>query len=130
MQTPYKIKNIKKVALVLMVIGYMLAGLNHFRAPDGYIHIIPSYLPFKPLLNILAGIFEIVFALMLISPKLRRFGSYGIILLLIAFLPVHIQMVLDAPMKMGDLTVTPLIAWIRLIVFQPLLIAWAWWVRR
>jgi hypothetical protein len=47
--------------------------------------------------------------------------------MLIAFLPVHISMIGDAPLQLGSLTVTPFIAWVRLVVLQPLLILWALW---
>jgi len=67
---------------------------------------------------------------MLIFEKTRKLAAWGIILMLIAFLPVHIQMVKDAPLLLGNLLVTPLIAWIRLVVLQPLLIIWAWWYTR
>ncbi|AMR31639.1 DoxX family protein [Mucilaginibacter sp. PAMC 26640] len=120
----------KKISLIILIIGYTLAGINHFRSPDSYIHIIPAYLPFPVVLNIMAGFFEIAFALLLISPRTRKVGAYGIILMLIAFIPVHTQMVADAPFLLGKLMVTPLIAWIRLIVLQPLLIFWAWWHRK
>ena len=120
----------KKISLVVLVIGYLVAGINHFRSPQSYYHIIPSYMPFPVVLNILAGVFEILFSLLLIWPKTRKVAAYGIILLLIAFIPVHIQMVVDAPFQLGTITVTPLVAWIRLIVLQPLLILWAWWHSR
>lgn len=118
---------LKKISLILLVIGYLVAGINHFRAPETYYNIIPSYMPFPVLLNILSGGFEILFALLLIRPKTRKVASYGIILMLIAFIPVHTKMVADAPFQLGTLTVTPLIAWVRLVVLQPLLILWAWW---
>ena len=121
---------LKKISLIVLIAGYLLAGANHFYNPVSYYHIIPKYLPFPVLLNILAGIFEILFALLLISAKTRRYAAYGIIFMLIAFIPVHIQMVIDAPFLLGGKwTVTPAIAWLRLIVFQPLLILWAWWHR-
>jgi uncharacterized membrane protein len=66
---------------------------------------------------------------MLIRPKNRKVASYGIILMLIAFLPVHINMIIDAPLKLGSLTVTPANAWIRLLL-QPVLVLWAWWHRK
>lgn len=121
-----KITNIKKISLVILVIFYFVAGANHFYNPQSYYHIIPRYLPYPVVLNILSGFFEILFALLLISPKTKRFAVYGIILMLLAFLPVHIQMVIDAPFLLGTLTVSPLVAWIRLVVLQPLLIWWAW----
>ncbi|GAA4923219.1 DoxX family protein [Mucilaginibacter defluvii] len=117
----------KKAPLIIMIIGYLLAGINHFVHPASYIKIIPPYLPMPAVLNILAGAFEVLFALMLIFERTRKLAAHGIILMLIAFLPVHIDMVIHAPLQLGSITVTPLLAWIRLIALQPLLIAWAWW---
>jgi uncharacterized membrane protein len=124
-----KIGNIKKISLVILIIFYFMAGMNHFIHPQGYYRLIPPYLPFPKALNIIAGFFEIVFALMMIRPKTRKVAACGIILMLIAFLPVHISMLNDAPLKVGNLLVTPTIAWIRLLL-QPVLIAWAWWHSR
>ena len=125
----YKNTIIKKISLVILIIGYGIAGINHFYKPASYYPIIPHYLPFPVVLNVLAGFFEILFALLLIPKKTRKIASLGIILMLIAFITVHLQMVVDAPFLLGSLTVTPLIAWIRLVVLQPLLIWWAWWHR-
>ena len=120
-------KLLKKVSLVILIIGYLIAGANHFRAPESYFRIIPAYIPLPKLMNLLAGFFEILFGLMMIFKITRFWAAWGIILMLIAFVPVHIDMVLHAPFQLGSLYVTPLIAWIRLVVLQPLLILWAWW---
>jgi uncharacterized membrane protein len=117
---------VKNISLVILIIAYILLGLNHFRSPGGYIRIIPSYLPFPTVLNVLAGVFEVGLALMMIFPQTRSLAAWGIILMLIAFLPVHIDMILHAPMMLGKFKVTPLIAWLR-IPLQGLLILWAWW---
>jgi len=111
-----------------LVAGYLLAGANHFYNPSSYIKIIPAYIPLPGLINLLAGFFEIAFAVLLIFNKTRALAAWGIILMLLAFLPVHIQMVHDAPFLLGgNMLVTPLIAWARLVILQPLLILWAWW---
>ncbi|TSD63373.1 DoxX family protein [Inquilinus sp. KBS0705] len=120
---------LKKISLVTIVILYFLAGLNHFIHPTGYVNIIPHYLPYVAILNILAGIAEILFALLLIRSKTRKVAAWGIILMLIAFLPVHITMLANAPFKLGNLLVTPTIAWARLAL-QPVLMLWAWWHRK
>jgi uncharacterized membrane protein len=120
-------KIFKKISLMILAIFYIIAGLNHFRSPESYIRIIPAYLPYPAVLNILAGIAEILFAILTIRPQSRKVACYGIIFMLLAFVPVHIQMVKDAPVLLGSLKVTPVIAWIRLVVLQPLLILWAWW---
>jgi uncharacterized membrane protein len=120
---------LKKVSLIILVFFYVVAGVNHFRDPESYVKIIPHYFPYPYILNLLAGFFELLFALLLINYKTRSFAAYGIMLMLIAFLPVHISMIEDAPLQLGRITVTPLIAWIRLVILQPLLILWAWWYR-
>jgi len=118
----------KNISLIILVLGYLFAGANHFIHPNGYLRIIPGYLPAPVLLNLLAGLAEIIFALLLIRPKTRKVASYGIILMLAAFLPVHIAMLQHSPLKVGELQVTPTIAWIRLLL-QPVLMLWAWWHR-
>lgn len=82
------------------------------------------------MLNLAAGFCELCFAVLLIFPKTRRLAACGIMLMLIAFVPVHVKMVQDAPFMLGTLKVTPFVAWIRLVVLQPLLILWAWWYTR
>jgi len=118
----------KRISLIVLVVFYIVAGINHFYNPVSYIKIIPSYLPYPPILNWLAGFCELWFAMLLIFRKTRSGAAWGIILMMIAFLPVHIQMVIDAPFLLGgSITITPFIAWVRLIILQPLLILWAWW---
>jgi uncharacterized membrane protein len=118
---------VKKISLVILILFYMVAGTNHFRSPGSYLRIIPHYIPYPVLMNILAGCFELLFAAAMIFPKARPFAAWGIILMLLAFLPVHISMIGDAPLQLGDLLVSPLLAWVRLLLLQPLLICWAWW---
>jgi uncharacterized membrane protein len=87
----------KKTSLVILILFYLVAGINHFRSPGSYLRIIPPYIPYPILVNILAGCFELLFAVMLIFKKLRPFAAWGIIFMLIAFLPVHIS----SPFKAG-----------------------------
>jgi uncharacterized membrane protein len=116
---------IKKISLVLLIVGYIAAGINHFRIPAFYRGIIPSYIPYPVIVNILAGILEIVFGSMLIFNPTRKIAAWGICLMLIAFLPVHIAMLSGHTMLNGK-PVLPVWAWVR-IFFQPMLIWWAWW---
>ena len=120
---------LKKSVVLIMILFYFFAGVNHFIKPETYINIIPPYLPWPETLNNLAGIFEILFALLLIPVKTRKISSWGIILMLIAFMPVHIYMIQQAsldPLSLGQFTITPLIAWVR-IPFQIIFIVWAYW---
>jgi uncharacterized membrane protein len=122
-------KLLKKIGLVILIIGYLAAGANHFRAPESYIPIIPTYIPFPKFVNIAAGFFELLFGFMLIFKETRTTAAWGIIILLVLFIPVHVDMVLHAPFHLGKLYVTAPIAWLRLVVLQPLLIVWARWYK-
>lgn len=118
-------KIIKLAGFYLLVIFYMLAGLNHFINPSFYLPLIPPYFPFPELINVLSGIAEIALGGMLIIPATRRSAVIGILILLVAFLPAHIYLIqLDG--CAGELCVPPWVAWVRLIVIHPLLILWAW----
>jgi uncharacterized membrane protein len=119
---------LKKISLVLLIIGYVAAGINHFRIPQFYIGIIPAYMPFPNILNTLAGVLEIAGGLGLILKSTRKFAAWGIVLLLIAFIPVHTAM-LSGHTQLNGAPVHPVWAWMRLF-FQPVLIVWACWYTR
>jgi len=117
---------IKKISLIVLTVFYIVAGINHFVHPTGYLKIIPDYLPAHQLLNYLAGACEMAFGTLLIFPRTRNAGIALLILMLAAFMPVHITMLQQAPIKLGALLVTPTIAWVR-ILLQPILMLWLAW---
>ena len=121
----YLYSKMKKASLVTMIIFYLLAGINHFRNPVNYYKIIPPYLPYSHLINNISGIAEIFFAILLLIPATKKYACYGIILMLIAFVPAHIYMLKVGFCILGHCAPQWLL-WVRLLLLQPLLIAWAW----
>ena len=118
-----------KIALWLMIIFYFSAGINHFIKPEMYLTILPPYLPYPNALNLLSGAFEMLFALLLIPLKTRVLSAWGIILMLIVFMPVHIFMISKAnsgDYLLGNFNITLFIAWLR-IPIQFIFILWAFW---
>lgn len=120
----------KNIVLILLILLYLLAGINHFWHPHAYDKIIPPYLPWHQLINYTAGVAEIGLAIGMMLKPTRKWAAFGIVVLLFAFIPAHIYMIEKAPFVMGKITVTAAIAWIRLIIFQPILMVWAWWLRK
>ena len=108
-----------------MSVFYFLAGTNHIFNPGFYLPLIPPYLPAHEAINLIAGIAEIGGSILILFTATRNFAAWGIVFMLIAFMPVHIFMVQHTPMQIGSRTITPFIAWIR-IPLQALLIWWAW----
>ena len=117
---------LKKLSLYLMAFLYFLAGVNHFVSPESYIPIIPDYLPNPHLINSLAGIAEIILSIGLLIPKARKVAAWGVVLMLIAFIPSHVYFIQIGSCIEGGICTPEWIGWIRLVVIQPLLIAWAW----
>lgn len=112
-------------ALSYFLGGFMVfAGVMHLVSPDFYGQMIPDFIS-EDLANILAFVTEVAVGVMLILPRYRHWGGLGFMLLMIAFLPIHIwDYTKDVPYvgsKAGAL--------VRLAV-QLLLIYAGWWIYR
>jgi uncharacterized membrane protein len=113
----------------LFVFFYVFAGVNHFIHPETYLPLIPKYLGnYKEVLNILAGVVEVLVALLMLKKETIKISSYITIAMLLAFIPSHVYFIQKGDLQIAGFTITPLIAWIRLLVVHPLLIYWAWWL--
>ena len=108
--------------LYVMAAIYILAGLNHFRAPRLYQRIIPPALPYPKTVNIISGITEFLLGVALCIPSVSSWAAWGIIALLIAVFPANIYMCINerAGFKLPK--------WLLLLrlPLQALLIAWAY----
>ncbi len=116
-----------KISLYLQTFLYLLAGINHFLNTNFYIKLIPSYLPFPKNLVYISGIAEILLALFLLSTKFRIWAIWLIMAMLIAFLPIHIQMIIDAYNNKNEV-----LLWITIIrlPLQFVLIYWIYSLRQ
>lgn len=70
----------------------ILAGANHFRQPKIYLRIMPPYIPAHSTMVSLSGIIEMVLGFMLLNPETQMLAAWGIITMLVVFIPVHIYM--------------------------------------
>ena len=100
---------------------YIFAGLMHFIKPKAYIKVMPNYFKHKAFLVYLSGVAEIVLGIALFFELIKDFAIYGIVLLLLIFLTVHINMLKGEREAMG----IPKIILILRIPLQFLLIWWA-----
>jgi len=117
---------LKKLSLIIISALYILAGINHFWHPKGYIDLIPPYFPYHILLNIISGTLEITAGILMIFAATRKFATYLVVALLIAFIPAHIYLIQMKGCVSGNLCTAEWIAWIRLFPFQFVLMWWAW----
>ena len=111
-----------RLVLGLIFVG---AGVLHFVAPDFYLKIMPPFFPVPRFLVYASGGLELLGGLGLLTPLLFRPAAAGLALLLVAFFPVHIYMLVN-PAAVNAASVSPLLLWLRL-GFQFVLIAWVLW---
>ena len=67
----------------------IFAGINHFRHPLIYLPFIPNFLP-QQFINQAAGIIEILLGIGVFIPQFRQRAAFGIFILMIIFLPLHV----------------------------------------
>jgi uncharacterized membrane protein len=119
--------NRRVLSLWIMAAVYLAAGVNHFRMPEFYYPLIPPYIGNAAFWNLVSGIAEIAGGIGLLIPALRRWAAWGIVAMLIGFLPTHIYMITDADtILIAGSKIPAWVAWVRLLVIHPILLWWAW----
>lgn len=68
---------------------FAFAGIMHYLKPKFFKHFIPKPFP-KKLVNYVVGLLEFGVGIGLLIPDYTKKSALGIIILLIAFLPIHI----------------------------------------
>lgn len=120
---------IKKISKALLIVFFLVAGLNHFLNPTLYLPLIPDYLPYPELINIVSGLCEIMIALLYLSNATSKYAAIIAVAMLAAFILSHIHFIMIGSCLATSLCVPNWLAWFRLIVIHPLLILWTWWHR-
>lgn len=115
-----------RVGLVAQSLFYVASGVNHFWHRQPYVRIIPDHYKHPDRLVQWSGMAEILGGVGLLIPASRRFSSFGLALMLIAFLDVHIFMIRHSE-RFPEIPVWVL--WARLPL-QGVLIAWALYYAR
>lgn len=99
----------------------VFAGVQHFLKPENYLPFVPFFLPLAIPIIYLTGVLEITFGIAYLAPKYRYVGAWGIFILMLIFLPVHIIDIFVATPAIGS----KMAAYIRLGV-QFLFLALTW----
>ena len=83
-----------RFALYAMGIIYMYLGVLHFTNTDFYFPYMPNFIPFHKEMILISGLFEILLGFSLFFVKIRKYALWGLILMLIVFMTVHLNMLL------------------------------------
>lgn len=85
----------KRIALLLVSVGFCFVGVSHFTNPEFFVSIMPPYLPAHLALVHLSGVFEILGGVGVLLPHTRRVSGYGLLALLVAVYPANIHMAMN-----------------------------------
>lgn len=116
---------LRRVLRWVLAAGFIVAGANHFRAPETYLGMMPTWLPWPETMNAIAGAAEILGGIGVMIPRTRRLAGWGLIALLVAVFPANVHAARLGHMPGFDFS--PLTLWLRL-PFQGVFMAWVWWV--
>lgn len=114
---------LRTIALWLLALFFILAGLNHFLNPGVYHGLMPAYLPWHRELILVSGGAEMAGGLAILVPRLRDPAGWGLIALLVAVFPANLHVALHGWV---GVQIPSWVLWARLPV-QGLFIAWVWW---
>ena len=121
-----------RVGLVALSFLYIVAGVMHFSVPRTYLAVMPPYIPWPLAMVYISGAAEILGGIGVLAPdgfvfaRTRALAAWGLVALLIAISPVHINMCVHPE----QFAAIPLwVIWLRLPLQLPL-IAWAWYYTR
>jgi uncharacterized membrane protein len=114
-----------KLIFTLILGVFMIGnGSYHFTKPETYFPFIPDFLP-KLTINYISGVIEILLGIGVFIHQIRAYSAFGILFMMIAFLPIHI---VDAG-KENPAIGTRIVA-IQRLGLQFGFILWAWWVSK
>ena len=119
---------LKRIALLLLALFFVAAGVTHFTNPGFFVDIVPPALPAPLALVYVSGVFEIAGGLAVLWPASRAVAGVGLVLLLLAVYPANLYMAF-APERFVAQG-TPLWALYARLPMQFVFIAWAWWATR
>jgi uncharacterized membrane protein len=118
----------KRLALLLLALFFVAAGVTHFTSPEFFVAIVPPGLPAPLALVYVSGAFEILGGLGVLWPGVRAAAGVGLVALLVAVYPANLYMALSPERFVAQ--GTPLWALYARLPLQFVFLAWAWWATR
>ncbi len=104
---------------------FLFTGIGHFAATGSMTQMIPAWVPAPREIVYASGVIEIVAALLILVPRLRRPVAWFLIALLAALLPVNVYAAfIQAPV--GGHAWGPVYLLLR-IPLQAIIATWIWW---
>lgn len=103
--------------------AYLFVGIVHLRSPNGFMPIVPDWVPYPLETILLTGVCEIAGAIGLMIPRFRRAAAWGLAAYAVCVFPANIKHAVEGVIIGGTQ-----LGWgyhAPRLVFQPVLVWWA-----
>jgi uncharacterized membrane protein len=115
----------RTIARLLLAVAYFAVGIVHLKSPEGFLPIMPDWVPAPRAVVIGTGLAEIAGAIGLMIPRLRRAAAWGLAAYAVCVFPANIKHAVEGVSVSG---VT--LGWayhVPRLLAQPVIIWWALW---
>lgn len=104
---------------------FIVLGTLHFVRPGFYTAIMPPYFSVPLFWVLLSGVCEILGGVGLLLKPYRRAAAFALALLMVAFMPVHVEMLIN-PASVGVENVAPVMLFWRFALQFVLIAVFVW----
>lgn len=119
----------KQLLRYLLGVAFIAAGALHFIAPDVYVQIMPPFFTFPRFWVFLSGALELLGGVGLLLRRFQRASAYALALLMVAFFPVHVYMLVypaEYSAVVGAAGIAPYLLFWRLALQFALIALFVW----
>lgn len=115
----------RKIARIVLALGYFFVGIVHLKNPAGFLPIVPDFVPFPREVVLATGLAEIAGAIGLMIPKLRPAAAWGLAAYAVCVFPANIKHAIEGIALSGQV-----LGWgyhAPRLLAQPVIVWWALW---
>lgn len=108
---------------LVLALAYALVGLVHLRSPEGFLPIMPPWVPWPREVVLATGVAELLGAAGLLVPRLRRAAGWGLAAYAVCVFPANVHHAVNGIALGGTV-----LGWgyhAPRLAFQPVIIWWA-----
>jgi uncharacterized membrane protein len=115
----------RKIACLVLALAYFAVGVVHLKSPEGFLPIMPGWVPSPRAVVLATGVAEIAGAIGLMIPRLRRAAAWGLAAYAVCVFPANIKHAADGIALGGQV-----LGWgyhAPRLLAQPVIVWWALW---
>ena len=81
------------ILATVLAVFWLAMGVLHFVDHKETVRQMPSYFPWKDPIVVITGVLEVIAAILLVPPRVRPWGAFGTMFLLVIYTPAVIHIV-------------------------------------